>query len=403
MNTFSDGMKRVLQRHPARSAAETRELGVAFRDAQREVCAVLGRLGYPLGRIAAELKAGRLGYFREGSDRDRKGGGERKAAYRFAGFTPSHVEEFGREEARRLAERRPPEEGARWQAAFLMRFTFDAIEQVALRARPAPAAAGDGGEGRPGAEDLLRPLEAALAEAHRLRGEILTGNLLLVAKIAIARSRCHRTAVMDDLFAAGTDGLMIAVGRYDPDIGLFSTYATPWIAMAIDRFVAKTSHVIRIPIGLHDRIRRERAAPEGPGEGRAALFSVPEVRSLEESLPGRAGDELRLEDVIADAPASQPREAAERSDISGILHERLGRLDGLKQLILAMRNDIGDAAAVGARLFREEIVLSQARGRAIAAAALGIADPPARILVVEWPPCPEGGAALPEADYAIAV
>jgi len=47
-----------------------------------------------------------------------------------------------------------------------------------------------------------------------------------------------------------------------------------------------------------------------------------------------------------------------------------------------MRSDIGDAAAVGSRLFREEVALSAARGRATAAAALKCQDEPARIRMI---------------------
>ena len=47
--------------------------------------------------------------------------------------------------------------------------------------------------------------------------------------------------VMDDLFTAGADGLMTAVGRSDPSVGHFSTYAMPSIKMAIDRFLAESA------------------------------------------------------------------------------------------------------------------------------------------------------------------
>lgn len=364
MNPFSDGMRSVLQRHPARSAAETRELGSAFKAAQERVCEVLAELRYPLERIASDLKEGRLGFFREGSDRDRKSGTGKKAAYRFAGFAPSHLEEFQR--------RQGTDQPAAWEAEFLMRFTFDVIEQVALRGYPAPG-------GREVAAVLSR-LEEALAEAHRLRGEILTGNLLLVAKVAIRRARCHRASVMDDLFAAGTDGLMIAVGRYDPCVGHFSTYAIPWISMAIDRYVAKTSNVIRLPIGLQEKARRARRTADAAA-GAPATPAIPEIRSFEDTIAAGDGGEMRLEEVIADCPAARPREAAERSDISGILSERLRKLDDLKQLIIAMRSDLGDAAEIGARLFNQEIASSLDRGRAIAEAAMKTLEEPARIAV----------------------
>ena len=91
---FSDGTKRLLQRHPALPSATTRELAAAFTLAQAEACRQLAALSYPLERIVLELQSGHLDYFREGSDRDRKRSLGKKASYRFAGFAPSHVEEF---------------------------------------------------------------------------------------------------------------------------------------------------------------------------------------------------------------------------------------------------------------------------------------------------------------------
>jgi RNA polymerase sigma factor (sigma-70 family) len=387
---FNDGTKLLLQRHPALPASQTRELGAAFHRAQERVCAPLAALRYPLERMASELKAGHLTYFREGSDRDQKTGSGRKSSYRFAGLAPSHIGELESHMADLRNGKLSAEEGSAWQARFLMRFTFDVIEQVARRVHPIPCAGeaacgnGTGSDAtvRPSPAQMRRELETALAEARRIRDEILVGNLLLVAKIVLRRGRFHPCVVIDDLFTAGTDGLMIAISRYDSTVGQFSTYATPWIKMAIDRYVGKTSHVIRLPIGLQEKVRRERRQNSGkPGET-ATQVLIPEVQSLEDPVPGFTDGELRLEDVVADTALSQPRDAAENADISGILHERLCKLDSLKQFIVSMRSDIGDAAAVGARLFKEEIALSSARGRATAAAALKCQDEPAKIRMI---------------------
>jgi RNA polymerase sigma factor (sigma-70 family) len=387
---FNDGTRLLLQRHPALPAARTRELGAAFHGAQERVCGPLAALRYPLERMVSELKAGHLSFFREGSDRDQKTGSGRKNSYRFAGIAPSHIAELERHLADVRDGRVSAEENAAWQGRFLMRFTFDVIEQVARRVYPAPCGAeaacgvanGSDASARTGLAQLRRELESALGEARRIRDEILVGNLLLVAKIVLRRGRFHSCAVMDDLFTAGTDGLMIAISRYDSTVGQFSTYATPWIKMAIDRYVGKTSHVIRLPIGLQEKVRRERRQNGAKAGETGSQALVPEVQSLEEPVPGFTDGELRLEDVVADTTVSQPRDAAESADIAGILHERLCKLDSLKQFIVSMRSDIGDAAAVGSRLFREEVVLSAARGRATAAAALKCQDEPARIRMI---------------------
>jgi hypothetical protein len=166
-------------------------------------------------------------------------------------------------------------------------------------------------------------------------------------------------------------------------VGQFSTYATPWVKMAMDRFVAKTRQVIRIPIGLQEKVRRQRNRPEGAADGRSdTVWLIPEVQSMEDAVPGFGNGELRLEDVVADPQTSWPREVVEQADVARILHERVLRLDDLKQFVIAMRNDIGDAGALAARLFRDESALSLARGRATCAAAAKTLDEPARICLV---------------------
>jgi RNA polymerase sigma factor (sigma-70 family) len=377
---FSDGLKRLLRSRPALPAASTRERAAAFGACQADVCAKLAALGYPLGRMVAELKAGHLTYFREGSDQDRKRNNGKKSSYRFAGLTAGHVGEFDGKVAERRARRLSPEAFEAWQGKFLMRFTFEVIEQVAVRVAPAEPQVDGGNRLRAG-------LAQALAEARKLQEEILLGNLLLVAKAVLRRGRFLPGIVGDDLFSAGMDGLMIAVNRYDPSVGLFSTYAMPWITMAMDRFVAKTRSVIRVPIGVQDKARRRRAANEGEFS-----FEIPRVQSLEDPVPGFEDGDLRLEDVVADTHNARPTEAAEHADISRILSERLRKLDTLKQFVIAMRSDIGDAAALGARLFQEEAALSLARGRQTCAAAAKAIDDPARIRMIG------GAAAIPASD-----
>ncbi len=370
---FSEGMKLLLRRHPALPPGRTRELAAAFTVAQGEVCRRLAALAYPLERVVRELKAGHLDYFREGSDQDRKRNSGKKTSHRFAGFARSHVEEYEARQGDRREGRLGAAEATAWEAGFLLGFTFEVIEQVALRAQPA----------RPGTEALRGELATALAAARGLRDEILTGNLLLAAKIACQRGRYHPTMVLDDLFTAGTDGLMIAAGRYDAEVGQFSTYAMPWVKMAIDRFVAKTRYVIRIPIGLQEKVRRQRQLPEGATEGRDdSLSLIPQVQSMEDPLPGFGDEEMRLQDVVADPAALRPREAVEQDDIARILHARVLQLDTLKQFVIAMRNDIGDAATLAARLFRDEAALSLARGRASAEAAVKTLDEPARVRLI---------------------
>jgi len=182
---FSDGTKRILRDHPALPGGRTRELAADFVAAQHEVCRQLAALAYPLERIALELKAGGLSYFREGSDQDRKRPATKKSSYRFAGFTAGHMDEF----EERLTMRRAgflDDAGFRsWQAEFLMRFTFEVIEQVALRVSPPPGPVA----GESGTKRLRHPVVGELELAYEVMDVSADEGLTIAAYSAEPGSR----------------------------------------------------------------------------------------------------------------------------------------------------------------------------------------------------------------------
>jgi len=123
------------------------------------------------------------------------------------------------------------------------------------------------GKERPSAE-LLRSDEAARAEWDsweaacapvwsarrgdpRIRGvtqEIAASNLRLVMSLARKRMRYRRSLCFMDLVAAGNEGLLTAIERFDRNRGCkFSTYATWWIRQAINRWVSENAREIRMP------------------------------------------------------------------------------------------------------------------------------------------------------------
>jgi hypothetical protein len=112
---------------------------------------------------------------------------------------------------------------------------------------------------------------------------------------------------------------------------------------------------------------------------------------------------MRLEDVVCDPAARPPIETVERADISSRLAEGLAQLSPLKRLIVALRSDVGDAAALGSRLFLEEFALSLARGRSTAAAAARSLDEPARIRIVAPPAALAGNEPAEPAELPLAV
>ena len=382
---FSDGLKRLLRSNPTLAQSDTRERAVSFRAAQEGVARLMASLAYPMERVSLELKAGSLGYFREGSDRDRKKADGKKASYRFAGVKKEHAEELEAKLAARKKSQISQAEFEAWTVPFMMKFTFEIIELFSLRALPPPAV----GAGETSMKRVRWRLAEAIDDALTIRANMSAGNLCLIAEVALKRRGKYPSVLVDELFTYGYDGLITAINRYDPDVGQFSTYAFKWIQQAIDRGAMKVRHVIRIPIGVQDKqAKSERLAYEGgPAvkKARDGLPVIPIVQSLDEPMINFQGGELNLRDVIPDPSTDEPITSVEREEVAARLTENIRKLDPLSQLVIALRFDIGDAGALMTRFVRQEGNLSRKRARNVMEAAAGTSDEPARLRVVDTP------------------
>ncbi|WP_179857000.1 RNA polymerase sigma factor RpoD/SigA [Streptomyces sp. OV198] len=141
----------------------------------------------------------------------------------------------------------------------------------------------------------------------------------------------------DDLFQHGVLGLMTAARKFDPAKGYkFSTYATWWIRQAVTRAIADEGAVIRIPVHMHEQIRKVAKAertligqgkPAGPADVAVlcdlSLQKVEEARRLSrrtDSLDRVVGDGVTLGDFVG---RRSPLPSVERTVLDALTAEQV--------------------------------------------------------------------------------
>lgn len=123
-------------------------------------------------------------------------------------------------------------------------------------------------------------IRALLADSDRAREELLVANLRLV--VSIAKRYMNQSSLdLMDLVQEGTIGLHRAVDKFDPTKGFkFSTYASWWIKQSISRAIANTGALIRLPVHVHDDMKKlKRVSRSLEREGKA-----PTVHALAQHL-----------------------------------------------------------------------------------------------------------------------
>ena len=150
---------------------------------------------------------------------------------------------------------------------------------------------------------------------------LVQSNLKLV--IAIARKAIHVSKLpLIDLIQEGNLGLMIAVEKFNPNLGYrFSTYATWWIKQSMFKAISEQSYCMKIPVYVQETLSKfskvkaemERAyncqvtnkdvaekMNIEPEKIDTYLSAYTSTVSIEGSFDANNGSELSVVDVISD-------------------------------------------------------------------------------------------------------
>ena len=191
---------------------------------------------------------------------------------------------------------------------------------------------------------------------------LVQSNLKLV--LTIARKVIHVSKIpMIDLIQEGNLGLMVAVEKFNPELGYrFSTYASWWIKQAMFKAISEQSYCMKIPVYIQETLSKfskvksemertyncevtNKAVAEKmnlePEKIDTFLSAYTSTVSIEGSFEGKNGSELCVSDILADEN-SNVEECIEyqvlRKEIAGVVSALKEREQTLFKLRFGLEN-----------------------------------------------------------------
>jgi RNA polymerase sigma-B factor len=186
---------------------------------------------------------------------------------------------------------------------------------------------------------------------QRLRNELVELHLDLARREAMRFA--GRGEPVDDLLQVARLGMLKAVERYDPSIGVpFSAYARPTIAGELRRHFRDTTWSVHVPRGLKDlhaglgrttaalaaSLGRQPTATELANELGASVDEVLEALELRSAYrPTSINAPIDADGSTTDPAAADESDGIDPAIDSMLVRDLLGHLDGRQRMIVYLR------------------------------------------------------------------
>jgi len=243
---------------------------------------------------------------------------------------------------------------------------------------------------------LTREEEVEAARRYRDTGDrdalfsLITANLMLVVRIALSFRRAARNLL--DLIQEGNVGLLQAIDRFDPELGVrLPTYAAWWVRAYMVKFLLDNVRLVRVGTTnarrkLLRNLRKEQSRLESKGfevgpRLLAEHFGVSEqdVRDVQAALESRdvsldapvgPDDERQHGEMLMDRDSADVEEDVARRELQERAAESIGRFRvdlGERELVLLDQRILADdpltLQQIGDRFGTSREAARQAEGR----------------------------------------
>ena len=191
----------------------------------------------------------------------------------------------------------------------------------------------------------------------KAKRELVKANLKLVYTIARKAIHVSKLPVVD-LIQEGNLGLMIAVEKFNPELGYrFSTYATWWIKQAMFKAISEQSYCMKIPVYIQETLSKfskvkaemERAyncqvtnkdvaqkMDIEPEKIDTYLSAYSTTISIEGNFDANNGSELKVADVLEDTNTNV-EENIEYEELKKDIANVVSTLKEREQTVIKMR------------------------------------------------------------------